>query len=267
MAPTQEMTFLNTLMPLAGIVFTIAIGVILLNQHFRKNLYRQMLQQEELKTKHQNDLLRANIEAQEEERKRMARDMHDELGTVLSIARMQLVQMEQQQTSNGALGTSLQRVRLTTEAALTSLRRLSHQLMPPQLEEFGLIKTLESTCSQIIATNHINVQFTADKDLPRWHSSIELGLYRICMELINNTIKHAAAKNIQITIGQEGQQIIIFSYRDDGRGLMERKQVEGLGFRNMETRASSIGATLETGNGENGGFRAIVRIPSDTPLQ
>src|SRR2546421_9007317 len=100
MEQAQDVNFFYTLLPTAGIVFAIAVGVIFLYLHFRKNLFQQMLEQEEMKNKYQNDLLRSSIEVQEEERKRIAQDMHDELGATLSIARMQLVQIEQQQSKN-----------------------------------------------------------------------------------------------------------------------------------------------------------------------
>ncbi len=89
MGADNQVTFINTLLPFAGILFLIALGVVFLTQQFRKNLYRQQLEQEELKKKHQVELLRSNIQAQEEERKRIAQDMHDELGAALSITRMQ----------------------------------------------------------------------------------------------------------------------------------------------------------------------------------
>lgn len=260
MTTPSDVSFLTTLLPLAGIVFVIAVGVIVLYQHFRKNLYRQMLEQEELKNIHQQELLRSSIEVQEEERKRIAQDMHDELGAVLSIARMQLVQIEQQQKDNTLLCSSVQQVRTTTEAALASMRRLSHELMPPQLENFGLAKTLQSVCEQIATAHDVDISLTSAENLSGVPKSFELQLYRICMEMIHNTIKHAEAKKITIDITQDEKQIEL-AYNDDGRGLPKGEYMYGLGFKSMEARVNSIGGSMQTGNGKKGGFNASIIIP------
>jgi len=260
MTSPSEVNFLTTLLPLAGIVFVIAIGVIVLYQHFRKNLYRQMLEQEALRNKHQHELLRSSIEVQEEERKRIAQDMHDELGAVLSIARMQLVQIEQQQADNEMLHSAVQQVRTTTEAALASMRRLSHELMPPQLENFGLLKTLQSVCEQVSSSHPVSVALSAPDALTGLSKSLELQLYRICMEMIHNTVKHADAKNITINITQRDQQIEVV-YNDDGRGLLQDNPINGLGFKSMEARVNSVSGSMQIGNGKNGGFSASLVIP------
>lgn len=265
MTPTQEVNFLTTLLPVAGIIFIIAIGVILMYQHFRKNLYQQMLAQEELKNIYQQGLLKSSIEGQERERKRIAQDMHDELGAALAIARMQLIQIEQQQVSDTALAASLKQVRTTTEAILASMRKLSHELMPAQLEQFGLIKTITGVCDQLNSTDNIAIRFVSPDELDNISRSVELSLYRICMEMIHNTIKHSGATEIDISLEQDSKKIV-FCYRDNGKGLAEEKMQSGLGMRSMEARANSIGATLQTSNGTQRGFNASVTVPALTTV-
>jgi signal transduction histidine kinase len=259
MATAPELSFLTTLLPLAGVVFIIAIGVILLNQQFRKNLYRQMLEQEELKSRLQQELLRSSIEVQEVERKRIAQDLHDELGAALSIARMQLVQLEQQNSTNKNLESALLRVRVALEASLASMRRISHELMPPQLEAFGLVKTLEAIATQINSANQIKLSIIAEEGMTRWPWLVELGLYRVCMELISNTLKHAQAQHITITLTHNTQ--LLLEYVDNGRGLPESSQGQGLGLISMEARINSIGGTLNFSNKDTGGFYARIEIP------
>ena len=161
MEATEQLTFLKILLPFAGIAFIIAIGVILINQQFRKKLHDEMLKQEQLKSQHQLNMLRSSIQVQEAERKRIAQDLHDELGATLSIARMQLVQLEDQNKQDKNLETALQRVRMATEASLASMRRISHQLMPPQLERFGLVTTMETVAS--VAPAHPGFRRTASQ--------------------------------------------------------------------------------------------------------
>jgi signal transduction histidine kinase len=252
-----EISLLTILLPLAGIVFIIAVGVILLNMQFQKNLVRQKLAQEELKTIHQQELLRSGILAQEEERKRIAQDMHDELGATLSIARMHLIQL-QQSTGGGASGFDLIREHL--ESAMVNMRRICHLLMPPQLEAFGLVETLETTAQQINQSQHISIEVHADDNFtePEWINKI--GLYRICLELISNTIRHAHADTITIRLSAS-DRMLRCDYTDNGTGIAADMKTNGLGLRGMHSRAVSLGGSFEDGNAEAGGYYACITIP------
>lgn len=262
MAPTEDLNMFSILLPVAGVIFVIAVGVILLTQHFRKNLFRQMAAQEELKHAHQKALLMSSIEVQERERKRIAQDLHDELGASLSIARMHLVQLEEQtkNATNIDLQYALQNVRTMAETAMASMRRISHELMPPQLEVFGLVKTLESVASQINGVGVVTIHLETEPELMRPSWIVELGLYRMTMELINNTLKHAEAKDIFITISTTNKNIQVF-YRDNGKGLQGSDYSHGLGLKNLEARASALKGTFEMGSSGSVGFSARLSVP------
>lgn len=259
MAQTPTIDFVNTLLPLIIIVFVIAIGVILLYSHFRKNLYTQMLAHEELKGKHQGELLRSSIEAQEEERKRIARDLHDELGATLSISRMHLVQMEDMLT-NESHGRKLANVRVLTETALATMRRISHELMPPQLETLGLIKTLEDVAAQLNQLEKMTLKLEAQSYFPDMPWRITLGMYRVIMELINNTLRHAHASEISLTIGADVNEYT-FKYCDNGIGLPAEALPKGLGWNNIEARINSLQGNYVLEKGHHG-FEIFIRIPS-----
>lgn len=261
MEKIRDLNFIDTLLPLAAIIFIIGTGVVLLNQHFQKNLSIQKLRQEALKSKHQNDLLRSSIHAQEEERRRIAQDLHDEVGSIISIMRMHLVMLEKQHAAGeGSLLAGLQNTRQLSETALASIRSISHQLMPPQLASFGLIETLESVVEQIEKTGKITIQLHAPPSVTDLSWIVNLALYRIVMELINNTIKHADAKEIKIDI-QCDNRYITCHYADNGKGLQEKDMNKGLGYKSIEGRVSSLEGKLEWGNHAAGGFYATIQIP------
>jgi signal transduction histidine kinase len=261
METATELSFLGALLSLAGILFVVAVGVILLNQHFHKNLYRQKLEQEELKASHQKELLKSSIQVQEEERKRIALDLHDELGAALSIARMHLVQLEQLHKDKAQdLLLALKNVRNLTETSLASMRRISHELMPPQLEAFGLVKTWQAMAEQIGGTKEFAVKIIASENLPSLPWGISLGLYRISMELIHNTIKHAQANRAELELRWDGFSIV-FQYTDNGRGLPDDIVASGLGLKSMEARVNSLNGTFTLSNKKNEGFSAVVKIP------
>jgi len=254
------MSFLATLLPLAVVIFIIAAGVVLLNQQFRKNLYRQKLEQEQLRSRHQLELLRSSIAAQEEERKRIARDLHDELGAVLSITRMHLIQLEKRHHEDADTAPALENIRQLTETSLANMRRISHELMPLQLERLGLAEALETVAAQVNRTGGLHLSVNIPGVLPTLSWSPKLALYRMIMELINNTLKHAEATAVDITLTTE-PGLICCRYTDNGKGLPATIAAPGLGHKNLEGRANALNGTVSIGNGESGGFCAVIKIP------
>lgn len=241
--------------PWALVIIAVAFGLILttsINARI-KFLRKRSLE----RIKEQEDLLKTSIEIQEEERKRIAQDLHDELGAVLSITRMHIVQLQDQgKNANTELG--LQQVKTLTETALATMRRISHELMPPQLDEFGLTKTLNALVVQLNETKKISCSFLPPDQPNRLPKSIELGIYRVCMELVNNTLKHAGATHIHIQL-LHGQHSVLFAYSDNGKGLPEN-YIQGHGFKNMEARINTLGGDFKFGNREEGGFYATLRM-------
>ena len=151
METIRSVNFVDALVSMSGILFIIGLGVVFLNQHFRKNLTAQKLKQEALKSKHLVELHRSSLFVQEEERQRIAQDLHDELGSIISIMRMNLVMLEQ------CSGVDTGDVRKLAETALASLRTISHRLMPPQLASFGLIPTLKAVIGPINQTGELSI--------------------------------------------------------------------------------------------------------------
>lgn len=249
---------METLLPLSVILFIIVLGVLILNQRFNRKLYGQKIAAEQLKLRHQQELLRTSIRVQEEERRLIARNLHDELGAVLSMTRMQVMQLERQTPET--LHAPLNKVREMTEIALASMRRISHELIPPQLEAFGLLKTLEAVAHQFDTLQEVEVKIEAPEELPRLPLAEELGLYRICMELINNTLKHANAQRIVISLSLKAGDYQIV-YTDNGIGLPPQQAGEGLGHKNIEARIHAMGGSVQIDNHPPSGMRAVMRIP------
>ena len=257
METTTEVTLLTLLVPLASVISIISIGVILLNQHFRKNLYKQKLEQEEIKIRHQQELLRSTIGAQEQERQRIANDLHDELGAMLSMARMQIKQLQKQQSLLG--NTSLENLQEIVETSLASTKRICYQLMPPQLERYGLETSLEALAEQINAVEKTQAFITISDNFPRFSNAIELGLYRIVSELANNTLKHSGASELRVDVSTSADEITC-RYRDNGIGIKPGANSKGLGMRSLHARAEALGGSFVV-SGNTPGFNCIVRIP------
>lgn len=262
MEKEYHVMFMETLLPFSGIIFLIALGVVVLTQQFRKNLYREQLENEELKRFHQMELVRSSILVQEQERKRIAQDIHDDLGAVLSIIKMHLLQTERKYIDIDAqLPLEIQNVRKLTENVIENMRRVSHELMPPQLEKFGVVQTLEQMCLQLTNSGKIRCEFSASESMNSEYSNDELlqvTLYRICMELINNTIKHAGATSLNLSMTFSGSEIRV-AYRDDGKGILPGNTAYGAGLKNIQSRVSLLEGNIFLEEGP--GFSAVIEIP------
>lgn len=244
------------------IVFIVGLGVILLYLHFQKNLYARKLEQERLNNSYQAELLRSSVQVQEEERKRIAHDLHDEMGAALSIMRMHMMMLEQKSEENAPdMLAGLRNVRSLSETALSSMRNISHRLMPPQLEAFGLVRTLEAVTGQISETRNIDIVLEADANSDGLPWEVSLSLYRIIMELVNNTLKHSGATNIVIDLSGTADGLLC-NYNDNGKGLGDGMITHGLGLKSIEGRVKVHNGTFEILRGQGSGFRAHIRIPT-----
>jgi signal transduction histidine kinase len=257
---SEQINLFSLLLPILAVIFIIAVSVIVLNSHFQKNLFKQKLVQEELLIKHQQDLLKSSIEVQEEERKRMAADLHDEMGATLSLIRMNIVTIEKNNGTETDWQNQLLILKSLTETAMSSIRRISHDLMPPTLLHFGFIASLNQIADTVKHSNDIDVEINSSDNMPVLSWSINLGLYRISMELFNNTIKHAKANKVNISIHIDNQQLH-FKYTDNGIGISKATEKNGLGQKSIEARVVAMNGIIKTGNNAPNGFYTHIEIP------
>lgn len=261
MEASQDINILAALWPLAIIIFIIGTGVVLLNQQFQKKLIAQQLAREELKSRYQQKLLQTSIQVQENERKRIAQDLHDELGATLSISRMQLVLLEKNKDKHpDGLVNSLREVREIIESALASTRRISHELTPPLLVNLGLVKTLKELVNWGSKAGNLNIELNAPDELDELPWPFKIGLYRIFAELINNTLKHSGGASVaQLDISFE-HPLLSCHYKDNGQGLSDSAMGEGLGMKGLEGRVEALGGKWNFGTSEDGGFFASIEL-------
>ena len=236
----------------------LAGSVVLFFFFYQKKILRQQLQLSEIETAHREELLHSNIEQVEAERYRIATDLHDELGGIFSTLKLKMKQLDSRE-NHGRLLTESREI---IDSGIDSVRRISHSITPPGLEMFGLADAMTSLCEKANGAQ-LKVEFSCQPQFPRLEGKIELGLYRIAQELINNSIRHAAASKISLYLSRsEGE--ICFEYSDDGMGfdpaILQTRR--GLGLKNIEARASFLNATVAWHTQVGKGLKTIVNIPN-----
>lgn len=222
----------------------LAIAVIVFFLVYQKRLFAQRESMRLMEAAHQKNLLQYSFEAQEAERKRIASDLHDDMGSILSAARIYLRQLNPDKEASEYQEIKEETTELL-DSAITRLRVISHNLFPPNLDRFGLKEACEDFCGRIEKVNNIKFSLYFD-DALHFDKKEELALYRILQELTNNTLKHAQASTIDLAFHKLGGNFKML-YRDDGVGFsydVQKTEEKGLGLKTIESRANAIGAQL-----------------------
>lgn len=202
------------------------------------------------------------IDVEIKERKRIAADLHDGLGSILSSIALYIKLIEKDFFSKEYNG-NVEQVKQLSIIALENLETTINNLNPSTLDRYGLTKSIEILCGRIRDVGkidcHLNIQHF-DIELSK---NIELNIYRICSELLNNTIKHSGATELTIDIRMLKKTVILL-YRDNGNGfntdLIYSNEEEKMGLRNIINRIESFGGKSEINSGEGNGVEFILRF-------
>ena len=205
--------------------------------------------------------LNALLEGQEQERKRLAREIHDGIGPTLSTLKMNLAHMEGDISGPEAnLTEKFKKSYQMIDEVADDLRSISHNLMPKVLSDFGLVAALETLCEKIDATKSIKVVFIHNGIDKRLSEAVELGLYRISQELINNTLKYAEAKKINLQLLKRDGSLQLM-YEDDGKGFYPDLISSGIGLTNIENRTKALAGEVILDSQPGRGMTATIEIP------
>jgi signal transduction histidine kinase len=207
---------------------------------------------------------------QDQERRRIARDLHDGLGQELAVAKMVLDKMFLQKPAQPQEQTWIQASSII-DRAIQEVRTMSHLLHPPLLDEVGLQSALswyvEGLSKRSGIETFLEVQPT---DFPRLAPAVETAVFRIVQEALTNVFRHSGARKVSITLTRRDDQIVV-TVLDDGKGIDKRvaelrPESVGVGIGGMKQRAKEFGGELRLTNADPGTLLELV-IPSGTALR
>jgi PAS domain S-box-containing protein len=213
-------------------------------------------------------LSRRILEAQEAERQRVARELHDSVNQVIASAKMRVRRVAENALLNPVAREQLARCDELLVQALEENRRIAHDLRPGDLDAVGLAEACRNLCRQFEARTNVGVKTRLARLAQRWPPATELNLYRIVQEALNNVAKHARARTVRLQIALQRGDLLL-RIQDDGRGFdpnavkSVRRKGEGIGLSNMRERAAILGATCEVESAPNQGTTITVRVPAE----
>ncbi|WP_310557368.1 sensor histidine kinase [Flavobacterium sp.] len=238
----KQRTFIYSL---AGIAMGLLIFSFLLYKNYRA---RKKINDQEIIQLHQEKKIDATqnmIQGEEQERTRLARDLHDGLGGILTGVKFQLNSMKGNvilsEENAGTFTKSISQI----DNAIAEMRRVAHNMMPEALLKFGLDETLKSYCDSVSQNSELTVSYQSFGMEERLEQTNEIVLYRIVQELLNNTIKHAKATKSNIQLSRNGN-IISLTVEDNGKGFdVNAIKKNGIGLSNINHRVEYLNGKMD----------------------
>jgi len=213
------------------------------------------------------DAQRRLISEREQERKHLAREIHDQVIQDLLSINYELEDLESRQSVSSALANDLSEARLGIRELVDSLRRICGNLRPPTIDSLGLGAALQSFTRDWSARTGIQVALDLDENLGRLPEAIELSIFRIIQEGLNNVWKHAQASRVQVGLRHSSPRAVMISLDDDGMGLAEDFDLTELvtnghyGLMGISERVALLGGRFRMQRLATGGLSLLVEIP------
>lgn len=211
-----------------------------------------LLQQEKENT------LNKILETEEKERTRIAKDLHDGIVQDLAVVKIKVQSAERQPDAEAK--NELKNIYSEVDKISKELREISYQMMPVTLKELGLVTALEDLLNRLLTPQNINFDFEAIGIETRLSEKIEVTVYRMCQELLNNSIKHSQASEISLLLLLKNNALTL-TYEDNGVGFDMSNVSKGIGLNSLDSRIKMIQGSLEINSTKNEGITAYIKIP------
>lgn len=212
----------------------------------RKKIAKKELEKRDLEIHLQKEQLHAIIIAQEEERKRIAQDLHDDISSKLNIVSLNSHLLTSPNLTEAEINEITENIISLTTKALENSRKIAHNLLPPVFEKFGLNAGVEELCEEFESSKSVKVHYKNKIDFDEKDIDRHLHVFRILQELMNNSLRHGKATEISIVFNTiDG--INTCNYEDNGVGFDSKnaENQKGLGMKNIDSRISFLNGTIE----------------------
>ena len=251
--PTDKVTIVNS-----WIAVIISLAMLLSSFYIRK-IFEVLNRIHQLRKESEAKLLAAIISTEEKERKHFAKELHDGLGPVLSSAKMTISAIDKKNIEEKNTGL-LDKVEKLVDNAILTTKEISNHLTPHVLARYGLKKAIETFIRNAMISEMIQISLSANIDKKRYKESVEVVLYRIFCELINNTQRHAFASKITISLTDDNKNIEL-KYEDNGVGFDSSNEKYGMGLTNIVSRVKALHGTIDLISSPQKGFNAHIALP------
>ncbi|HEX4826016.1 MAG TPA: sensor histidine kinase [Candidatus Polarisedimenticolaceae bacterium] len=228
--------------------------------------YDELLKRSARMEEHLRRLSHEILSAQEEERKRISRELHDEIGQILTAVNVKLAALRVESANNTTgIETKIAVTQRLVERSMNSVHQFARQLRPPLLDDLGLIPALRSSMKEFTKRTRVRIQFTAFAAVERLSSDKRTVLFRVVQEALTNVAKHARARAVRVSIVKL-RGTVRMEIHDDGRSFsVERElaavRIHGLGLLGMRERVEMVGGSFVVESAPGSGTIVRAEIP------
>ncbi len=244
---------ISVLLILALVVF---ISMIIYRYQQKQNAYYKELKS--LKTSHENALLQAHLEIQEQTFQNISREIHDNIGQKLTLAKLHLNTFDFENKNKACL--QIQDTVDIIGHVITDLSNLSHSMSSEIILNNGIIKALEYEEDQLKKSGLYNTCFSITGNPVYLNNNTELVLFRIVQEVLNNIVKHASATAIQMHLHYNAANLSV-EIKDNGRGFNFTEKTAGTGLQNIKKRTALLNGIFNIYSNEHSGTEVKIKIP------
>lgn len=265
MRPNSELSVAMVILAGMGIVVLLVMVIVLFVIFYQKRMLQKEVEIHNMEAGYQKELLKASLQSQEKERRRIARDLHDEVGGMLAATKLSLTMMLRKLDSNSPETEFGLETKDMIDEAINYIRRISKDLLPATLEEFGLEDAIKEIVSKANQPEIMEVVFRYKGNKRELDKERALSIYRVVQELLNNAIKHSEASRIDISM-YCNTDLLNLIVKDNGVGFsannIQNKPIvnKGIGMKNIESRLSTINGKIEYISVPDNGTEARIEL-------
>ena len=259
--PAYEKEIVSIILYTSIFFIIVALVLILFFYYSRKKIIQKELEKKDLEIQHQRDQLRAVILTQEEERKRIAQDLHDDISSKLNIVSLNSHLLKSPKLTVKETEEITANIINLTSKALENTRRIAHDLLPPVLDKFGLHAGIEELCAEFTSSKQVLVNYSNEVQFNIQDNDKHLHFFRIVQELMNNSLRHGKATQIDILLKKENDFVKCY-YCDNGLGfdMKDHKNQSGLGMKNIQSRIDFLNGAISIDSAINKGVKVVVNF-------
>jgi signal transduction histidine kinase len=209
----------------------------------------------------QQENLRSAIQAADKERKRIAEDLHDTMGSLLSATKLKLSVIEETGILPRQEKENMKEVLILLDEAMQEMKNIAYNIMPATLSKLGLTAALQNLFNRISGRLVIHIDYTTYGFTGRLDETTELSIYQVVLEAINNIVKHSRARNVTVQLVRYTHHINI-TIEDDGQGFeVKRENTAGNGLNNMQSRVKNLNGIIDIDSRLGSGTTIIIEVP------
>jgi two-component system, NarL family, sensor kinase len=243
-------------------VFTIIFFVVI----HQRRVIKYQLELKKIAEEQQKKLTQAAVQSEETERKRISAELHDDIGALLSTAKLYLNQIQPAHLNDPSRIDILNNCKELLNDSVEHVRDLSSNLQPASIKDFGLLSTFQHFCDKLNHSPDLHISFIVQGKIDRFQTEHELAVFRILQELTNNILKYANARNIHFSFFRKDSKLQIF-IEHNGNGLSQQEfeqklySIQGLGLKNIQNRINILRGTIRFEKNHNSMDTISLQIP------